>query len=174
MRRIFIIACIFLPIISSCRRTSCSNVPLDSVEVYYQPEAPWGRLRFETYGIDSLVLQNSPKFTINDIDSLCQIFRLSQTFHVDSSRQEVYEDAVIVAFLHYADSTDTLATNARPYFRMNYNSRPLHCHSMVMYLIDAVASRDPLWKESYDSLYYDDDFHYLSRSGMSQDQWLSD
>ncbi|MDE6871953.1 MAG: hypothetical protein K2J62_07545 [Bacteroidales bacterium] len=160
--------------LSSCMQSSDSPVPLNSVNVYYQPDAPWGQLRFETYGIDSLVSNASPHFIIGRRDSLDRIYCLCRKFHPDTSSYELYEDAVIVALLHYDGRTDTLATNARPGFRMNYNSCPLYDDDMVMCLIDAVVCRDSVWKESFDSLYYDGEFNYLSRSGMSPDQWLPD
>lgn len=160
--------------LSSCIHSSDSPFPLSSVEVYYKSTAPWGQLRFATYGIDGLVSNASPRFIIGRRDSLDRLYCLCLNFHPDTLTHEQYEDAVIVALLHYDDRTDTLATNARPGFRMNYNSYPLYDDDMVMCLVDAVVCRDSVWKESFDSLYYDGNFNYLSRSGMSEDQWLSD
>ncbi|MCM1501160.1 MAG: hypothetical protein NC115_00615, partial [Bacteroidales bacterium] len=149
---------------------SCDVHPaLESVDVFYHPLAPWGRMRFKTYGIDSLIVDGSHKFTISSRDSLRIAGRLVREFYVDSSIVETYGDAVIAALLHYGTHTDTLVTNARPGFRMNYNSYALYDDSAMMYLIESVVSRSPVWKEAYDSLYYDNDFHYLSRSGYSQD-----
>ncbi len=167
------IICLLSALLSPCIADRNSTVPLDSVEVYYRPTAPWGYLRFETYGIDNLISGDREKFRIQCGDSLECIYRMCADFRPDSSRQEKYEDAVIVAILNYGGRTDTLVTNAYPTFRMTYNSCPVHDENMAMYLIEAVVQRNALWKEAYDSLYYNGDFNFLSRSGMSQEQWFS-
>lgn len=170
----YLIIFLSLTCLVSCKNIQESVGPLQSVDVCYQAEAPWGRLRFVTYGKDSLILKDGPRFRIEDADSLKHINRLYLESHLDTSRNEAYEDAVIAAFLHYADRTDTLVSNARPSFRMDCNSRPLYNDGLIMCLIDAVVSRDSGWKEDYDSLYYDNDFHYLSHCGCSRDQWAAE
>ncbi len=167
------IICLLSALLSSCIADRNSTVPLDSVDVYYLPAAPWGSLRFETYGIDHLISGDHEKFRIQCGDTLECIYGMYRNFRPDSSRHEKYEDAVIVAILNCGGRTDTLVTNAYPTFRMNYNSQPLYDDDMILYLIEAVVQRNSIWKEAYDSLYYNGDFNYLSRSGMSQDQWLS-
>lgn len=142
---------------------------VESVEIHYTKRAPWGQLRFMTYGKEHLLESNGRMFRLESEDSLSRIRELVKEWKIDTCRREKYEDAVIVALLRYADCVDTVETNARPEFRLNCNSSPLHDSSMVMFLIDAVVSRDRGWRESFDSLYYDKEFHYLSRSGYSQD-----
>lgn len=143
--------------------------PLSSVEIYYQPRAPWGQLRSKTYGADALLSKGKPDLLVEDEQTLAVFSAMCAGFQPDTLSREEYRDAVIVAILRYSDRVDTLATNARPTFRMNLNSRPLYDKDMAMCLIRTVVDHDSGWKEAYDSLYYDNDFHYLSRGGFSQD-----
>lgn len=140
----------------------------NSAEIYWQREAPWGLMRPHLYDVGSVLSCDSvlrPRHA--ELEDMMFLRYVSD--RISGAEYEMREcgsagDAVIVLLLHHRGGTDTLTTNARPEFGLQFNGVTVRDSVLVRRMIDIVQARDLNWKKASYLLDYDGQFHYTTRS----------
>ena len=140
----------------------------DWAEIYWQREAPWGILRLHLYDVGS-VLSSDSILCPHHVELKDRKFLRYVSGRISRAEYEAREcgsagDAVIVLLLHHRGGTDTLTTNARPEFGLQFNGVTVRDSVLVRRMIDIVQARDLNWKKACYLLDYDGQFHYTTRS----------
>ena len=142
----------------------------NSAEIYWQREAPWGLMRPHLYDAGSVLSCDSvlrPRHA--ELEDMMFLRYVSD--RISGAEYEMREcgsagDAVIVLLLHHRGGTDTLTTNARPEFGLQFNGVTVWDSVLVRRMIDIVSNIDTHWKNSRDSLCYGGRYNALPVSRM--------
>lgn len=143
------------------------NHTYDKAVIYYDPNiAPWGLLKITDISVQDFLKYNDDlcKIVLSDKDSILYISKSVNKTHPHSLIDNNYVDTSIAVLLFSQGNVDTLASNAYPQSRIQYNRTFLHDSTLVYYFIDIIRKQNLIWNNAAKDYYYNGIYNSLPHS----------